>query len=286
MSYPRNAASPPGVIVGSIYLIADGTIQTTGASVRVQTGTGAWGAGAGTLACDTTSGVWKYTPTQGETDATDFHVAVYKASSTTAGVSVVTSASATAGYAGTDHSKIANPTSTVNLSGTTIKTATDVETKAADIQSRLPAALNGGKMDSVVPDTQKVDVNTIKTQSVTCSAGVTVSPYVGSTGAAINGTNINTLYSDWADGGRLDLILDSRSSHTAIEAADALLVRDVDQVEATAPVDSLCYVVLASRYSARSGSTLTVYRTDGSTPFSTRTLTTTTSATYIIGINT
>ena len=47
----------------------------------------------------------------------------------------------------------------------------------------------------VTPDTQKVDVNTIKTQTVTCSAGVTVSPYVGSTGAAVNGTNVNTLAS-------------------------------------------------------------------------------------------
>lgn len=41
----------------------------------------------------------------------------------------------------------------------------------------------------------KVDVDTIKTQAVTCSAGVTVSPFVGSTGAAINGTNANTLSS-------------------------------------------------------------------------------------------
>ena len=40
-------------------------------------------------------------------------------------MTVVTSASNTTGYAGTDHSKIANPTSTVNLSGTTIKNATD-----------------------------------------------------------------------------------------------------------------------------------------------------------------
>ncbi len=40
---------------------------------------------------------------------------------------------------------------------------------------------------------QPVDVNTIKTQTVTCSAGVTVSPFVGSTGAAVNGTNANTL---------------------------------------------------------------------------------------------
>jgi uncharacterized protein Yka (UPF0111/DUF47 family) len=39
---------------------------------------------------------------------------------------------------------------TVNLSATTIKTATDVETDTADIQSRLPAALVSGRIDASV----------------------------------------------------------------------------------------------------------------------------------------
>jgi hypothetical protein len=122
MSYPRNAASPPVIAVGAIYLLADGTIQTTGASARVKTGSGAWGAAAGTLACDTTSGVWTYTPTQSETDAESFLVAAYKSASTTAQVTVATSASATAGYSGVDWGKVTAATSTVNLSGTTIST--------------------------------------------------------------------------------------------------------------------------------------------------------------------
>ncbi len=45
------------------------------------------------------------------------------------------------GEVGLDFANIGSPTTTVNLSGTTIKTATDVETDTADIQSRLPAAL-------------------------------------------------------------------------------------------------------------------------------------------------
>jgi len=123
MSYPRNAASPPAIAVGVIYLLADGTIQTSGASARVKTGSGAWSAAAGTLACDTASGVWTYSPTQGETNAESFLVAIYKASSTAAQVTVVTSASATAGYAGVDWSKITGASSTVDLSGTTISTS-------------------------------------------------------------------------------------------------------------------------------------------------------------------
>ena len=123
MSYPRNSASPPVIAVGTLYLLADGTIQTTGASARVKTGSGAWGAAAGTLACDSTSGVWTYTPTQAETDAESFLVAVYKSASTSAQVTVATSASATAGYSGVDWGKVTAATSTVALTGTTISTS-------------------------------------------------------------------------------------------------------------------------------------------------------------------
>lgn len=45
------------------------------------------------------------------------------------------------GEAGLDWANIGSPTTTVGLSGTTVKTATDVETDTADIQSRIPAAL-------------------------------------------------------------------------------------------------------------------------------------------------
>ena len=135
MSYPRNAASPPVIAVGAIYLLADGTIQTTGASARVKTGTGAWGAAAGTLACDSTSGVWTYTPTQAETDAESFLVAVYKSASTSAQVTIATSASATAGYGGVDWSKVTAATSTVNLSGTTISTSQAVASVSGSVGS-------------------------------------------------------------------------------------------------------------------------------------------------------
>jgi hypothetical protein len=56
---------------------------------------------------------------------------------------------------------------------------------------KVPATLSSADVTGNVA----ADVQTIKTQTVTCSAGVTVSPFVGSTGAAINGTNANTLSS-------------------------------------------------------------------------------------------
>ncbi|MBR1150085.1 hypothetical protein [Bradyrhizobium sp. JYMT SZCCT0428] len=52
------------------------------------------------------------------------------------------------GEAGVDWANVGSPTTVVGLSGTTIKTATDVETDTVDIQSRLPAALVSGRMDS------------------------------------------------------------------------------------------------------------------------------------------
>lgn len=66
---------------------------------------------------------------------------------TTAGRTLDVSAG---GEAGVDWANVGSPTTTLNLSGTTIKTATDVETDTADIQSRLPAALVSGRMDASV----------------------------------------------------------------------------------------------------------------------------------------
>jgi hypothetical protein len=47
------------------------------------------------------------------------------------------------GGAGIDWGNVENQTTTVGLSGTTVKTATDVETDTSNIQTRLPAALSG-----------------------------------------------------------------------------------------------------------------------------------------------
>lgn len=52
------------------------------------------------------------------------------------------------GEAGIDWGNVGSPTTTVGLSGTTVKTATDVETDTADIQTRLPAALVSGRVDA------------------------------------------------------------------------------------------------------------------------------------------
>ncbi len=57
------------------------------------------------------------------------------------------------GEAGIDWNNIGGPTTAVNLSGTTIKTATDVEADTQNIQTRLPVALSAnGNMQSNIAE--------------------------------------------------------------------------------------------------------------------------------------
>ena len=143
--YPRNASSPERIAIGPVVQISDGAVQTSGVTVRVLPFGSTEADGGGTTAYST-DGVVVYTPTQAETNYTSFVLIAKKTGCIPASVTVVTSASAVAGHAGTDQSKITNNTATINLSGTTIKTATDVETDTQDIQSRLPAALVDGRI--------------------------------------------------------------------------------------------------------------------------------------------
>jgi len=71
---------------------------------------------------------------------------------------------------------------------------------------------------------------------------------------------------------------------TAIENADALLIRSVSNVEATAGEHTLCTVILASLESSRSGTTWTIKRTNGSTTHATKTLTVDAAADPVVGV--
>jgi hypothetical protein len=66
--------------------------------------------------------------------------------------------------------------------------------------------------------------------------------------------------------------------------ADAILSRNVSNVESTAPEHCLATIVLAMLENSISGATLTIKRTDGSTTHYTKTLTTNASADPITGV--
>jgi len=132
--YPRNAASPPRLAIGPVVQISDGAVQTAGVAVKVIPQGGSEASGAGTVAYSA-DGAVLYTPTQGETDYVAVVFVASKTGCIPATVTVVTSASATAGYAGVDWSKITEATTAVALTGTTINTSQVV----ASVTNRVTA---------------------------------------------------------------------------------------------------------------------------------------------------
>ena len=179
--YPKNAASPERIAVGAIYQISDGAIQTTGASVRVMPQGGAAGAGAGTLACDSTSGIWHYIPTQAETNYASFMVLVYKASCTSASATVVTTSASTPGTVipedgaitadklasnAITNAKIADSTITSVKFGLNAITAGVLDAGAVtEIQNGLATSTALATVDTVV-DAILVDTNELQTDDI------------------------------------------------------------------------------------------------------------------------
>ena len=132
--YPRNAASPPRLAIGPVVQISDGAVQTAGVAVKVIPQGGSEASGAGTVAYSA-DGAVLYTPTQGETDYVAVVFVASKTGCIPATVTVVTSASATAGYAGLDWSKITAATTAVALTNTTISVSQVVASVTGSVGS-------------------------------------------------------------------------------------------------------------------------------------------------------
>jgi hypothetical protein len=85
--------------------------------------------------------------------------------------------------------------------------------------------------------------------------------------------------------GQAGNIIGNLSVPTATSIADAVLSRSASNVEDTAAEHTLCGVILAMMEHSISGTTLTIKKTDGSTTFTTKTLTTNPAAEPITGID-
>lgn len=94
--YPKNAASPEPIAIGAVVQISDGAVQTSGCTVRIKPIGVAEADGAGTTGYST-DGVVLYTPTQAETNYTSFVLIAKKTGCIPVSVTVVPTASATAG---------------------------------------------------------------------------------------------------------------------------------------------------------------------------------------------
>ena len=132
--YPRNAASPEPIAIGPVVQISDGAVQSSGVTVRIKPVGVAEADGGGTTAYST-DGVVLYTPTQAETNYTSFVLIAKKTGCIPASVTVVTTASATAGYAGVDWSKVTAATTAVALTNTTISTSQAVASVSGAVGS-------------------------------------------------------------------------------------------------------------------------------------------------------
>jgi len=207
--YPRNAASPPRLAIGPVVQISDGAVQTAGVAVKVIPQGGSEASGAGTVAYSA-DGAVLYTPTQGETDYVAVVFVASKTGCIPATVTVVTSASATAGYAGVDWSKITEATTAVALSGTTISTSQVVASVTGAVGSVTGSV--GSVTGAVGSVTSPVTVGTNNDKT---GYSLTVTP---PTAAAIADAVWDEAYSGHTTAGTFGKLMDTlRKSNTVIE---------------------------------------------------------------------
>lgn len=172
---------------------------------------------------------------------------------TTAGRTLDVSAG---GEAGVDWANVGSPTTVLNLSGTTIKTATDVETDTADIQTRLPAALVSGRMDASVgamaanvmtAAAAAADLTTeLQSGLATASDLATVAGYIDTEVAAIKA--VTDALSPRLPGSGTLSILDAAGVRTAVGLASANMDTQLSTIDTVADAikaktDSLTFTV-------------------------------------------
>jgi hypothetical protein len=167
------------------------------------------------------------------------------------------------GEAGVDWANVGSPTTTNNLSGTTVKTATDVEADTQDIQARLPAALVSGRIDASVG---AIAANAITAASLATDAGAELADAIWdealsghttpgtagkqlqdiSTGSAPTAAAIADAVWDEAIAGHLasgttgEALNAASSGADPTVIADTILTRQTSAVEATIKAGPLC----------------------------------------------
>jgi len=186
--YPRNAASPEPIAIGAVLLTADGTVQTSGVTVRIKPIGVSEADGGGTVSYST-NGIVYYTPTQAETNYTSFILIASKASCIPVAITVVTTASATPGtvlLAPVTHTSAVIPTVTTTTTATNVTTvnglaanvitATSIQndaiTAAKIANGAIDAATFAADVDAeilsyLVDDATRIDASALNTASGT-----------------------------------------------------------------------------------------------------------------------
>ena len=193
------------------------------------------------------------------------------------------------------------PSTLSTIEGKVDTVDTNVDSVLADTGTTLPSTLSTieGKIDTVDNNVDAVLVDTGTTLPSTLSTIEGKVDVVDSNVDAVlvdTGTTIPATLSTM-DGkiDTLDAVADSILSDTGTDGvvlstatlnsiADAILKRDVDNVEATANEHTLATIILCILESSRSSTTWTIKRSDGATTHVTKTLTLNASAQPVTGV--
>lgn len=287
--YPRNAASPERIAVGAVVLIADGTVQTSGVSITVVPQGGSTAAGGGTTSYE--QGVVFYLPTQAETNYTSFIVTAYKASCIPVSVTVVTTASATAGkvvLSGETHTSAVIPT--VTTVGT-LTTYTGNTPQTGDSYARLGAPAGA----SIAADLVVIDnfVDGLETTIGSAGAGLTalataaalataqadLDTITGSDGVTL--ATVQALYAPAVAGNAMALTSGERTTLAGVVMTTPMTESYRTDGSAPTIAQALCETLGHLGEASISGTTKTVKKFDGSTSAATFTLNDATTPTAI-----
>ncbi len=173
------------------------------------------------------------------------------------------------GAAGIDWANVENPTTSLNLSSTTVGTAAALTTNNDKTGYRLSATGVDDVWDEALSG--HTTPGTTGKQLADISTGT--APTVGAIADAVWDEAIAGHLSSGSTGEALNAA-GGTTPPTATENAEAILKLDVDTIEGTAAIHSLGSAVLkAVSRVVRATGTETTYRTDGTTPHMSQTLT-------------
>ena len=183
--YPKNAASPPRIAIGVLIQIADGAVQTSGATITVRGEGGSESGGSGTTAYGAT-GIVYYTPTQAETNYSAFIVIASKTGCIPVAQTVITTNSATAGMVNV------GAINTVATTSVTTVSAYQGTTSASTAQTGDSYAIVNGASGLVNIKTDTAAVKTKTDFLPSATAGAAGGVFIAGTNAATSVTTALT----------------------------------------------------------------------------------------------
>lgn len=174
-----------------------------------------------------------------------------------------------------------------------------VQADTDDIQTRLPAALVGGRMDASVGAmatgvvtaaaiaADAIGASELAADAVSEIAAAVAAPSAATIADAVWDEPLSGHLTAGTTGKKLDDAAAAGTPPTAIEIADAVLSRPISNVEGSAAFRTLAGAIakLVNRVRTNGG-TLTVYKTDDTTTLATQTLTRDASAEPVTEVNT